>query len=288
MVDLTLDLAIFALATFLVVTGVIIGSVRRVTEGNEVLVERLGKYHRRLKPGLNFGIYPIIDEVVAEVSTKEQILDCRRNDILTKDNVQLKVDTAVFWRVQNSQYAYYYVQDVADALRNLVISSLRSEVSKLELDQTFVSEEKINRTLVKALEEPTKQWGIEITRIAIQNISLPEKLVESLEKQKVAENEQRTALSEVENDNRIQESKISSTVKTVGYLSTELSKSPYAREILQYFIAQNYIDANLSLSQSDNTKVVFMDPRMMAQMPSPVSDIFRSDLSQDNKDTVGE
>ena len=104
---------VWTFAAILTILGATVGSTKRINEGNEALVERLGRYHRKLKPGLNFGIIPFIDEVVTEGSvSKSESSIFRPNDATTRDNIRVKVDAVIFWKILELQQAYYEIQDI--------------------------------------------------------------------------------------------------------------------------------------------------------------------------------
>jgi regulator of protease activity HflC (stomatin/prohibitin superfamily) len=170
-----------------IVGGYLIGSVRIVDEGEEALVQRLGQYQRTLKPGLNF-VVPFMDTVLVE-SMREQTLDIEPQDVVTLDKASMKVDTIVYWRINDLYSAYYRVEDLEDALKNLVLSALRSEIGQLNLDDAFSDIGSINDNLRQELRSATAAWGVEIMRVEIQKFDLPPELRVALDKQAAAKAE---------------------------------------------------------------------------------------------------
>jgi regulator of protease activity HflC (stomatin/prohibitin superfamily) len=132
-------------AITLMVSGYLIGSVRIVEEGDEALVQRLGQYQRTLKPGLNF-VVPLFDTVLVE-TMREQLLDIEPQKAVTKDTVPIEIDAIIYWQIMDLYSAYYKVEDLEEALKNLVLSTLRSEVGQLTLEETISSTDRINREL---------------------------------------------------------------------------------------------------------------------------------------------
>ncbi len=264
---------VWVFAVVLTVVGATVGSVRRVTEGNEVLVERLGRYHRKLTPGLNFGVFPIIDEVVAELSTKEQRLDIEPSNVITNDSVTLKIDTLIFWLVVDPISAYYKIEDVKDALRDLVITTLRSKIGEMKLQETYSSREDINKALLESLDEATDPWGVKVTRVEIQDIEIPnEELRKSLERERAAESEKKAAIAkaegereasiaEAEGQRQASIKRAEAVAEAVKRIADAMPTQASPQEILRYLVMQQYVEANLQLGQSDNTKVIFMNPR---------------------------
>lgn len=202
---------VWVFAVVLTVVGATVGSVRRVNQGNEALVERLGRYHRKLTPGLNFGVLPIIDEVVIEANTRERILDIEPSDVITNDSVTLTIDTVIFWRIIDLYSAYYEIDDVSTALKNLVGTTLRSKIGEMDLQRTYSSREEINRALLESLDDATEPWGVKVTRVEIQDIKIKnEDLQKSLESERAAlsKNERRLLRQKVNGKRRLLRQKV--------------------------------------------------------------------------------
>jgi regulator of protease activity HflC (stomatin/prohibitin superfamily) len=245
----------------LVVIGYTIGSTKIVNEGNEALVERLGKYHKKLEPGLNY-IVPFLDRVAVEETTREQILDIEPQQAITKDNISVEVDAVLFWQILDLEKAYYAVEDVEHALENLVLTTLRSTIGDLELSQTYSAKGDVNRKLLQQLDEATAGWGVKVIRVEVQNIKPPKEVLESLAKERAAESEKQAKILESQG-----------TVESIELISRALHSQPNSREVLQFLIAQRYVDANQSLSESNNAKVVFMDPKALTEAMTNLMDI---------------
>lgn len=237
-------------ALTLVVVGYVAGSVKIINEGNEGIVERLGQYRRSLKPGLNFVI-PVFDTVLVE-STREQILDIDPQQTITRDNVPLTVDAVMFWKILDAPKAYYGVEDLESALTNLVVTALRGEVGQMDLRETVSGRNKINQALLHQLDEATESWGVKIMRVEVQELAPSKTMLESLELERSAESKRKAAMSETE-----------SMVESIQRISRALQGQPNSQAVLQYLIAQKYVDANLKLSESDNSKIIFMDPKSL-------------------------
>ena len=147
-------------------------SIRIVKEGNAALVERLGRYRSTLEPGLNF-IVPVLDSVVIEDSLREQVLDIPPQRAITKDNVELEVDAIIYWRIYDMARAYYAVEDAEFAMQELLITTLRSEIGKMNFRSLVSSRETtINRALFDILDEATAPWGIKVNRSDIQKLDV--------------------------------------------------------------------------------------------------------------------
>lgn len=140
-----------------------------VTSGDECLVERFGRYHRKLGPGWHLICKPF-ESVSFHVTTREQILDVPPQQCYTLDNAPIRADAVVYMRILNVEMAKYAVEDVMSAILNLCLTQLREEVGKLTLDESFSSRERINKELLKDLNAVTSTWGVEITRVELQNM----------------------------------------------------------------------------------------------------------------------
>lgn len=237
----------------LVVIGYSIGSTKIITQGNQALVERLGKFHKRLEPGLNY-IIPFIDRVAVEDTIREQVLDIPAQQAITKDNISVEVDAVVFWKVQDLMKAYYNVEDVERAIEELVTTTLRSTIGELELDQTYSSRRDINQNLLVQLNEAATDWGVKVIRVEVQELKPPADVLESLAKARAAETQKQAEIF-----------KAQGTVESIEMLSRALLEQPNSKAVLQYLIAQRYVDANQKLGESPNSKVVFMDPKALSE-----------------------
>ena len=188
---------------FMLVFGgsTLFGSVKIVNEKNEQLVERLGSYNKKLDPGLNF-IVPFLDKVVYKQTTREKVLDIPPQSCITKDNVSITADAVVYWRIVDMEKAYYKVENLQAAMVNLVLTQIRSEIGKLELDQTFTARSEINEILLRELDISTDPWGVKVMRVELRDIMPSKAVLESMELQMTAERKKRAAIltSEGERD----------------------------------------------------------------------------------------
>lgn len=169
------------------------GSVRIINQSDEALIERLGSYDRKLSPGLNFTI-PFIERVAYRETIREKVLDIPPQQCITRDNVAISVDAVVYWRIVDMEKAYYKVQNLQSAMINLVLTQIRAEMGRLELDETFTARSEINELLLRELDISTDPWGVKVTRVELRDI-IPSKAVqESMELQMSAERRKRAAI----------------------------------------------------------------------------------------------
>ncbi|MEM6591607.1 MAG: SPFH domain-containing protein [Cyanobacteria bacterium P01_C01_bin.73] len=255
--------SIFGILAFIII-GYTVGSVRIVKQGNEALVERLGRYQRKLKPGLNF-VVPVLDSVVLEDTLREQIIDTEPKPAITKDNVPLEVDAVVYWRILDLERTYYAIEDVERGLEELVVTTLRSAIGKMRLEETFSSRDELNKTLLNQLDDATEAWGIKVLRVEVQQINPPADVKESMQLQQAAEIKKRAAISEAEGEKEAAITRAEGTVRSMQLLSQSLQDPGSRRQILQFLLAQQYVEANQKLGESNNSKVVFMDPKFLSE-----------------------
>ncbi|MCG8363567.1 MAG: paraslipin [Pseudanabaenales cyanobacterium] len=148
-----------------------LGSIIIVKQGNEALVERLGRYQRKLGPGLN-SIVPFLDSIILEDTTLERIFSISPTLTITKDGVPLEVEVVVFWRILDLERAYYSTEDVKSAIAHIASDNLRAKISSMELEKTFIYRDKISKALLEHLDKYTEYLGIKITRVEIGDILL--------------------------------------------------------------------------------------------------------------------
>lgn len=270
------------------------GSVKIVNQGDEALVETLGRYDgRKLEPGLNF-VTPFISQVVFKETTREKVMDIPPQNCITKDNVSISVDAVVYWRIINIERAYYKVQNLQAAMVNLVLTQIRAEIGKLELNQTFTARTEINELLLRELDISTAPWGVKVTRVELRDI-VPSKTVQgAMELQMSAERKkqaailtsegdreavinsargeaeaqiieaqarQKAAILEAEAEQKQQLLKAQGTAAAMGVIAKKLNSDPSAAKALQFLLAQNYLEMGIKVGSSNSSKVMFLDPR---------------------------
>lgn len=248
----------------LIIVGYTIGSVRIVNQGTEALVERLGRYNRKLKPGLNF-VVPFFDTIVLEDSVRERLLDVEPQAAITRDNVSLDVDAVVYWQILDLERTYYAIEDVEAAIKELVTTTLRSELGKMEFERTFASRDELNQALLTQLDDATEPWGVKVKRVEVQRIQPPPDVIESMQMQQAAELKRRATVSEALGDQEAVIKRAEATVQSIQMLADALRERSDAPEILNFLIAQRYVEANQKLGESENSKVVFMDPKLLTE-----------------------
>jgi regulator of protease activity HflC (stomatin/prohibitin superfamily) len=226
-----MELFLAALAVMFI--GYILVAVKVIRTGNEAIVERMGRYHRKLTPGISF-IVPLLDTIVLKKTTREQLLDIEFQRAITKDCIAVEVDAIVFWKILELEKAFYVVENVEVALEHLVRKTLRSAISELELDQTYFSRLVINRNILEQIDKVSATWGVKITRVEVHEVKPPIDILESLAKARAAENEKMADIYRAEGQKQAMLLKIETAVEAIKLLSDAIDSYPNAREVLQF------------------------------------------------------
>jgi regulator of protease activity HflC (stomatin/prohibitin superfamily) len=205
-----------------VIVAFVIEGVRIVPQQSAWVVERLGRFHGTLEPGLNL-IIPFLDRVAYVHSLKEVPLDVPEQVCITKDNTQLAVDGVLYYQVTDPRLASYGSANYIAAISQLAQTTLRSVIGKMELDKTFESREDINRQIVHSLDEAGRNWGIKVLRYEIKSLTPPEAILRSMQAQITAEREKRAVIATSEGK-RQQEINIADGQRQAAILESEGQK----------------------------------------------------------------
>jgi regulator of protease activity HflC (stomatin/prohibitin superfamily) len=214
----------YAVWVFVIALGVafVLEGVRVVPQQSAFVVERFGRFHGTLEPGLNF-IVPLFDRVAYRHSLKEVPLDVPEQVCITKDNTQLGVDGILYYQVTDPRLASYGSSNYVAAISQLAQTTLRSEIGKMELDKTFESRDEINRQIVASLDEAGRNWGIKVLRYEIKSLTPPEAILRSMQQQITAEREKRALIAKSEGE-RQQEINVADGEKQAAVLRSEGEK----------------------------------------------------------------
>jgi len=208
---------VIAVAAVFVIEG-----VRVVPQQSAWVVERWGRYHTTLQPGLNI-IVPFVDRIAYRHSLKEVPLDVPEQVCITRDNTQLGVDGILYFQVTDPRLASYGTSDYINAITQLAQTTLRSEIGKMELDKTFESRDEINRQIVQVLDEAGRSWGVKVLRYEIKNLTPPDSILRAMQQQITAEREKRAVIATSEGEKQ-KEINLAEGSKQSDILSSEGEK----------------------------------------------------------------
>lgn len=260
---LVLVLAVLAIFSFIYLICKFFQAAFHIIEENEAaIVTRLGRFRRVLQPGLNF-IWPFTEKIAFKEGLQERPLDVPPQEVITKDSISIEVDAILYWKITSIKRVYYEVDNLEDSLQEVAMSTLRAKIGSLELQETYSFQEQINSQLIYELDNITSQWGVQITLVKIQNIVVPERLQESLELQQVAASRKQAMMKDIEG----------LTVAAKELLKIIEDHPGQGSEILRFLLARQYMDVNEKLSQSPNSKILFVDPKVMDETISGLLDM---------------
>jgi len=187
----------------LLVIFAVLRAVRIVPQARARNVERLGRYHRTLQPGLNFVI-PFVDRVYSAIDLREQVVSFRPQPVITEDNLVVEIDTVLYFQVTDPRAAAYEIASYLQAVEQLTVTTLRNVVGSMDLERTLTSRDTINSQLRGVLDEATGKWGIRVNRVEIKAIDPPKTIKDAMEKQMRAERDKRAAILSAEGQRQSQ------------------------------------------------------------------------------------
>lgn len=194
---------LLAIAVFIFVLVVIVRSIRIIPQANAGIVERLGRYHKTLSPGLNL-LVPFIDRLRPLIDMREQVVSFPPQPVITEDNLVVSIDTVVYFQVTDARAATYEIANYLGAVEQLTTTTLRNVVGGLNLEEALTSRDNINGQLRVVLDEATGKWGIRVGRVELKAIDPPLSIQDSMEKQMRAERDRRAAILTAEGSKQSQ------------------------------------------------------------------------------------
>ncbi len=202
----------FILGAFLLVVVILVvlfvlvtlfRSIRIIKQGFTGVVERLGRFHKVLQPGLNF-LVPFIDRVAYHVDMREQVRSFPPQPVITEDNLVVSIDTVVYFQVTDARAATYEIADYLSAVEQLTTTTLRNVVGGMNLEEALTSRDTINGQLRQVLDQATGKWGLRVSRVELKAIDPPHSIQDSMEKQMRAERDRRAAILTAEGSKQSQ------------------------------------------------------------------------------------
>ncbi|MDP1653205.1 MAG: SPFH domain-containing protein [Rhodocyclaceae bacterium] len=266
------EMMLFVIA-LLVFAGITLAKgVRIVPQGQEWIVERLGKYHSTLLPGLNI-IIPYLDQVAYKLVTKDIILDVQEQDIITKDNAVILTNAIAFIKVTDPIKAVYGVTDFSEAIRNMIMTTLRSIVGEMQLDEALSNRDKIKARLREAIADEAIDWGLTVKSVEIQDIKPSPSMQKAMELQAAAERERKAMVTKSEGEKQSMilqaEARLESARRDAEaqVMLAEASAEAIRRVTtaigdreapMRYLLGEKYVMAMTKLAESSNAKTILI------------------------------
>jgi regulator of protease activity HflC (stomatin/prohibitin superfamily) len=188
---------VVVLIVAVIVLLVLARTVRIIPQARARVVERLGRYHRTLNPGLTL-VVPFIDRLGRLIDLREQVVSFPPQPVITEDNLVVNIDSVIYFQVTDAKSASYEIQNYIQAIEQLTVTTLRNVIGGMALEKTLTSRDEINSQLRGVLDEATGKWGIRVNRVELKAIDPPASIKDTMEKQMRADREKRAAILEAE------------------------------------------------------------------------------------------
>jgi len=268
------------LVFFALVFVTIAKGARIVPQGSKWVVQRLGKYHTTLNPGLNI-IIPYVDAVAYKVTTKDIVLDIPSQEVITRDNVVIIVNAVAYINIVQPEKSVYGVEDFRVAIQNLVQTSLRSIIGDMDLDDALSSRDQIKARLKAAISDDISDWGITLKTVEIQDISPSDRMQAAMEEQAAAERQRRATVTRAEGsktaaileaDGRLEASRRDAEAQVVLAEASQraiemVTSAVQDKELpVMYLLGERYIQSVKDMAVSPNSKLVLIPADLPASI----------------------
>ena len=269
-----------AIVLLIAVVLTLVAGIKIVPQGEEWIVERLGKYHRTLKPGLNI-IVPYIDRIRQKMTTRDIILDVSKQEVITKDNAVIITNAVSFIKITDPKKALYGVEDFRLAIQNLIMTTLRSIIGERKLDEALSNREAIKARLKEQIIDDVADWGITVKTVEIQDITPSPSMQAAMEQQAAAERERRAMETRAEGeknamilvaDGKLESAKreaqaqvklAQASAEAIGMISGSMGEKELPA---MFLLGDRYIESMKRLAESENSKLVLYPADLQATL----------------------
>jgi len=276
-----MEATIFSIVFALLSGAYIYRSFQIIEEGQIALVERFGKYQKTMEPGINI-VLPFLDRVTLIKSAREQVLEISPQPCTTSDSVSVSVSGVMYWQITDLKQARYNIENVDKSLVVSLATQIQTQIGRCDLDNIIGGQERINGEILEGISSDTKDWGIKVLRVRLGEITIPNSVLQSMEKQKAAEIEKKAmiSLSEgektseikkaeaealsnkvlAESERQVQLEQAEAMALSIERIAEAIANHTHGKEAVQYLLAQKYLEMGQAIGQSPSSKVLFMDP----------------------------
>src|SRR5450830_1349156 len=243
-----------ALVLFVMAVVFVFKTINVVPQQHAWVVERLGKYHSTLGPGLNI-VVPFIDRIAYKHVLKEIPLDVPPQVCITRDNTQLQVDGILYFQITDAMRASYGSSNYIAAITQLAQTTLRSVIGKMELDKTFEERDHINTTIVSAIDESAANWGVKVLRYEIKDLTPPKEILHAMQAQITAEREKRASINRAQGQAAAILSIAEASAEAIRKTAAAI-QSPGGEDAVNLKVAEQYVAAFANLAKTNNSIIV--------------------------------
>ena len=262
--------------------------IKIVPQGEEWVIEKLGKFSRTLQPGLNI-IVPYVDDVRQRISTRDIIMDIPQQEVITKDNAVIRTNAIAFVRVTNPKDALYGVEDFKLAIANLIMTTLRSIIGEMKLDEALSNRESIKARLKENIIDDVADWGVTVKSVEIQDINPSGSMQDSMERQAAAERERRAIETTAEGNKnaaileaqgKLEAAKLEAEAQVALANASAralemIADATEGKELSAMFLlGDRYINSLDNMSKSPNSKFVVYPADIQATIKGMLGNVF--------------
>ncbi|CAA6813795.1 MAG: Putative stomatin/prohibitin-family membrane protease subunit YbbK [uncultured Sulfurovum sp.] len=263
--------------------------IKIVPQGEEWVIEKLGKFSRTLQPGLNI-IVPYVDDVRQRISTRDIIMDIPQQEVITKDNAVIRTNAIAFVRVTNPKDALYGVEDFKLAIANLIMTTLRSIIGEMKLDEALSNRESIKARLKENIIDDVADWGVTVKSVEIQDINPSGSMQDSMERQAAAERERRAIETTAEGNKnaaileaqgKLEAAKLEAEAQVaLASASAEamemIAKATDGKELpAMFLLGDRYINTLEKMTHSPNSKFVIYPADIQGAIKGMLGSVFK-------------